>query len=416
MQAILAMIALLGGTAHGVAGADAVQEFGSLRKAAREAHQRGDKAAYLESSKRLFDFLHGSPQALLQLMAGELYAGNTAAALANLRDYVAMGGSYDEALKDPRFDALRADANFAAESAAMARNAGRESRSVRALILKPADFVPEDIDYDASSGTFFVTSVLNRRIVRISHLKDIAVFALAPDPWPMMAIKVDAARRRVWATEIAAGEGKSAVLEYSFDGKLQKRLPGPDGSQLGDMALTADGALIVADGEGGGIYRIAATADGLQRIDHGDFVSPQTPCPLPDGHLLIPDYARGIGNLNPATGEVRWLHAPRHQTDGIDGLYLHGRSLIATQNGAAPERVVQFDLDEKLSSIESESVIERSTPTLGDPTHGVVVGKYFYYLANSGWQGLDERARKKPDAKLTPPLLMRAPLSPSMRP
>ncbi|HEY2686713.1 MAG TPA: hypothetical protein VGI93_24580 [Steroidobacteraceae bacterium] len=406
------MLAITGEMARGAGAPDAPQQFGALRQAAHEAHQRGDKAAYLEGSKRLYEFLNASPQARLQLIAAELFAGDSAAALSSLHDYVVMGGSYDDALKDQRFDALRAQPGFGDESAGMAKNAAPESHSTRQLALEPAEFVPEDIDYDAPSDTFFITSVLNRSIISVRHLKDVHTFAMSPDSWPMMAIKVDGARGHLWATEIAAGEGQSAVLEYDLHGNLLKRLPGPKGSQFGDMALEADGAVLVADGEGGGIYRVAAAEDRLRRIDRGDFVSPQTPCPLPDGRILIPDYVRGIGSLDPKSGRVQWLRAPRHQLDGIDGLYRYGRTLIATQNGASPERVVRFDMDPTLLHVESEYVIERSTPTLGDPTHGVVVGKYFYYLANSGWPGLDEHARKKTGAVLSAPLLMRAPLAP----
>jgi hypothetical protein len=406
------MLAIIGVKARSAEPPDAVQQFGALRQAAHEAHQRGDKSAYLQGSKRLYEFLHASPQGRLQLIAAELFAGDRAAALADLHDYVVMGGSDDDALKDRRFEALRAQAGFAAESAAMARNAAPESQGTPMLTLEPAEFVPEDIDYDSRSDTFFITSVLNRSIISVRHLKDVSTFAKPLDSWPVMAIKVDGARGRVWATEIAAGEGQSAVLEYDLQGKLLARVPGPKGSQLGDMALEADGAVLVADGEGGGIYRVAAAEDRLTRIDRGDFVSPQTPCPLPDGRILIPDYVRGIASLDPKSGRIQWLSAPRHQLDGIDGLYLHGHSLIATQNGTSPERVVRFDLDPTLSHVESEFIIERATPTLGDPTHGVVVGKYFYYLANSGWQGLDEHARKKAGAVLSAPLLMRAPLAP----
>lgn len=391
---------------------DAVQQLGALRKAAREAHQRGDQAAYLEASRRLYDFLHGSAQATLQMIAADLYAGNEAAALAGLHDYVAMGGDYAEALKDAKFDTLRAAKGFAAESAGMARNAEPEIHAKRALTLKPREFVPEDIDFDSSSDTFYLTSVLNRRIVRIKHLTDVRMFALAPDPWPMMAIKVDGARRRIWATEMAAGEGASAVLQYDFAGRLLRKIPGPPGSQLGDLAILSDGTAMVADGEGGGLYQAKPAAERLERIDHGDFVSPQTPCPLPDGHVLVPDYVRGIGKFDPASGEVRWLTSSAHQLTGIDGLYLYGLSLIATQNGVSPERVVRFAMDGTFTTILSESIIERSTPTLGDPTHGVVVGKYFYYIANSGWPELDEHARKKPGAKMSAPMLMRAPLPP----
>jgi hypothetical protein len=80
---------------------------------------------------------------------------------------------------------------------------------------------------------------------------------------------------------------------------------------------------------------------------------------------------------------------------GIDGLYLQGRTLIATQNGASPERVVRFELDKSLTDVESESVIERATPTLGDPTHGVIVHGAFYYIANSGWDTLEDDGTPK---------------------
>ena len=43
-----------------------------------------------------------------------------------------------------------------------------------------------------------------------------------------------------------------------------------------------------------------------------------------------------------------------------------------------------------------------SPQTLGDPTHGVVVGDYFYYIANSGWDVLDEHgqfARRQKSAR-----------------
>jgi hypothetical protein len=56
----------------------------------------------------------------------------------------------------------------------------------------------------------------------------------------------------------------------------------------------------------------------------------------------------------------------------------------------------------------SESIIERATPTLGDPTHGVVVGRYFYYIANSGWNVLDEHGNLLEGKSLPPSSVMRA--------
>jgi hypothetical protein len=103
--------------------------------------------------------------------------------------------------------------------------------------------------------------------------------------------------------------GRSAVLCYDLrSGKLLRRIDGPRGSALGDMALMANGDVIVSDGEGGGVYRLLAQGSVLERLDDGDFISPQTPAMHPDGkHVFVPDYARGIGVLEVATKQMRWL-------------------------------------------------------------------------------------------------------------
>jgi hypothetical protein len=95
---------------------------------------------------------------------------------------------------------------------------------------------------------------------------------------------------------------------------------------------------------------------------------------------------------------------------GIDGLYAAGSTLIATQNGTSPERVVRFALTSLETRVLSELLIERATPTLGDPTHGVVVGDYFYYIANSGWDSLDQHGVAKKGKSMTAPSVMRAKL------
>lgn len=101
----------------------------------------------------------------------------------------------------------------------------------------------------------------------------------------------------------------------------------------------------------------------------------------------------------------------RFALNGIDGLYFDRGRLIAVQNGTSPERVVAFTLDASLTRVESETVIERSTDTLGDPTHGVVIDNDFYYIANSGWDIIDDNGNLKAGAKASPPRIMRAQLS-----
>jgi hypothetical protein len=56
----------------------------------------------------------------------------------------------------------------------------------------------------------------------------------------------------------------------------------------------------------------------------------------------------------------------------------------------------------------SETILERSTGTLGDPTHGVVIDDHFYYIANSGWDITDDHGNMKPGTKPSAPRIMRA--------
>lgn len=277
--------------------------------------------------------------------------------------------------------------------------------------LSDAGLLAEDIDYDPGSRTFLITSVLEKKIVRVAADGKVNDFASSPSHWPMLAIKVDAAHNRVWATEVAMRDftiapksdwGHSAVLCFELaSGKLVRRMEGPGKTALGDMVLTADGTPIISDGENGGIYRVGGNQ--LERIDEGDFISPQTPAMNPDGkHVFVPDYARGIGLLDLSSKQVTWLDRAgktKHAINGIDGLYFDRGSLIATQNGTSPERVVRLRLSADLTGIASEQIIERSTPTLGDPTHGAVVGDFFYYIANSGWDVVDDHGELKSGAR-----------------
>ncbi len=151
-------------------------------------------------------------------------------------------------------------------------------------------------------------------------------------------------------------------------------------------------------------------------INGKDFISPQTPVVLPGGNLVaIPDYLRGIGILDLASGQVHWVNhwggaqsgGARFALNGVDGLYFADGSLMLTQNGTSPERVVRMKLDRSRENVVSEEIIERATATLGDPTHGVVIGDWFYYIANSGWDALDEHGDVKAGEKLSPGLVMR---------
>lgn len=388
--------------------ASAPEQLLSLRKSLRAARDKNDWASYGTYAAQLKEFLNGSPRSLLEVARADAMTARLDEAKAEAQHILDMGQAEDALLSAPF--------NLHNLEAAITANRQPVSRAALAWELPQAGFLPEDIDYDAKTRRFFLTSILEKRIAWLGRDGKMHDFAAAPDPWPMLALKVDPQRRRLWATEVALKDftiapksewGRSAVLCYDLDsGKLLTRIEGPAGSALGDMALTPDGIPIVSDNEGA-VYRLDEKS--FHRLDSGDFISPQTATMSADGKsIFVPDYVRGIAVLDASSHQVRWLPMEnKFNLIGIDGLYLRGDDLLATQNGSSPERVISFRLDPSHTRIVSQAIFESATSTLGDPTHGVVVGSDFYYIANSGWDTLTDSGERKPDAKITAPRIMK---------
>ena len=404
-----------------VAHPTAIEQLRDLRQQAHAAITAGDQKKRLEIVLELQKLVHDSPASVETVAQAYAAAGNADSALAALNRLANMGQSDDDLLhgKDKGFSRLMGLPAYQEVLKRFAANETPVSRAETAFVLSDANLLAEDMDYDPLTKSFLMTSVLEKKIVRVSPDGKLRDFAQSPSGWPMLAIKVDAERGRVWATEVAldgfkvvpaSDWGRSAVLCFDLSsGKLVRRVEGPSHSALGDMTLTPEGDPIVSDGDGGGAYRLRR--DTLRRIDHGDFISPQTPAMHPDGrHVFVPDYTRGIGVLDLGNESVTWLDqggAKPFALSGVDGLYFDRGSLILVQNGTSPERVVRMQLDPKMTRVTSEQIIERATPTLGDPTHGVVVGDSFYYIANSGWNQLDDHGVLLPGAVFTPARIMR---------
>jgi hypothetical protein len=232
-------------------------------------------------------------------------------------------------------------------------------------------------------------------------------------------------RGALWVTAAAipnfepapkADAGKSTLLELDIStGKIRHRYDLPDDGTphvLGDAALMPNGDLIISDGLSGAVYRFHNGT--FARIDHGEFLSPQTPAISPDGAIIVPDYIRGLALLSPDSPRpVTWIANSFHALNGIDGLYFSpappkdGPELYAIQNGISPHRIIAIHLASKLPAVKSVDVLLSNTPGLGEPCHGVFTkSQNFYFIANSGWDQLDDNGKVKPDTQPTPPEIL----------
>lgn len=359
---------------------------------------------------RLEELLDGRVDIVYRLAKAEAMLGNKDGALAGLTVYSKSGLTFADPAVAPEFVSLKNSPEFEAILSRVKSARLAVSASKPFLTLPEPDLIAEDIAYDSRGGKFYISSVRHSKILSMDKHGASAEFAHGA--WPILALGVDSKRRILWASTVAMPqgvgyrkeeEGRSALLKYSLDtGALLKRydLTGETKHALGDMTVSASGDVFVSDGEGA-VYRVDHGRDALDiLVGTGVFHSPQTPALSADGRwLLVPDYSRGIGIVDLATRAVRLLEHPKELSlGGIDGMYLAGRTLIAIQNGTAPERLIRMTLDASLERVLEWETIEANWPGLGDPTHGVVVGEQFYFIAHSGWDRMTDDGTVKPGA------------------
>jgi hypothetical protein len=365
--------------------------------------------------------LRGLPLVQLRLANVEARLDRPEEALRRLQRYAAMGLTADLAA-DSALAPLRTLPGWAPLAERIARNAEPVRRGDTAFVLPSRDMLAEDIAYDPRSDRFFVSSMRERRILAVDRAGRAQDFVASGQDglWAAVDLGVDVRRRLLWVTTDAipfqvgydsADAGRAALVAYDLgSGRLARRIEAPRDTAhfLADLAVAPTGEVYVSDNETRAVYVVRPGADSLEvLVPPGVLANPQGPALSPDGRrLFIADYLLGIAVVDLATRSLGWLPQPPDvATNGIDGLYVAGRWLIGVQNGTAPERIVRFAVDAGFTRILGWEVLEQN-PQLDEPTHGVVVGDWFYFIANSG----DDRARGnvvRDDPAARPPAVLR---------
>ena len=138
-------------------------------------------------------------------------------------------------------------------------------------------------------------------------------------------------------------------------------------------------------------------------------MSPQGPSVSPDGRsLYVADYIRGLARVDLASRSVTWLkHAREIALSGIDGLtFVKQNRLVVVQNGVWPNRVMSLTLTDDGAAVSSASVLAQDTAAIREPTHGLLRGDAFLFIANSGWDGFGEDGAPLKEGRLTPPAIL----------
>ncbi|MGH7742773.1 MAG: SMP-30/gluconolactonase/LRE family protein, partial [Candidatus Eiseniibacteriota bacterium] len=401
----------------------------ATERAAREAFAGGDTLGFRNELLLLCDQLNGNPRVVLRLARVEAALGHSGSACQWLARYADMGLGL-ELGSDSLLASATADSSCSRTRERIANNLADPVDQARPVFTLPdTGAIAEDVAYDSRSHRYFVSSVRAGRVWCFDRRGRALRFA-GPEQdslWSVMALYADAAHGRLWVTSACLREGarfssrdsgRTAVLCYELGSgkRLGRWEPPGDGRAraFGDMTVGPDGTAYVSESVQGAIYLIHSPSDSLETLlPEGTLRAPQTPALTPDHtRLMVADYALGIAVVELSSRRVSWLdHRRDAALTGVDGLYFSGRSLIAIQNGTQPERLIKIELNEAMTRVENLEVLQQNIRTLGDPTHGVLVGSDFDFIANSGWDRVNESDPRAPMSPGSPPQIMRIHLS-----
>jgi hypothetical protein len=281
-----------------------------------------------------------------------------------------------------------------------------QEHSQVAFRIADSELIPEGIAYDPHARIFYVGSTYKRKIVSIDRKGTVRDFTgEAQDGlWGVLGMKVDTQRRQLWAVSSNAGGempgrgldrdclGCSAVFKYDLrTGRLIKKYVldnKPNLHFLNDLTINSRGDAFITDTLTGDIYLIS------RRRDEPELFINLGPQSYPNGIDLSGDekqlFVAAVGGIRVV--DLRDKRSRTLKLPGvvsplvIDGLYFYKRSLIAIQPFADRRKIVRYSLNNEANVVTRVEVVEPEHGLFNQPTTGVIVGKDFYYIANSQLQ------------------------------
>jgi sugar lactone lactonase YvrE len=419
----LLLLAALVPTAVAVAQSDPVAESRTHYRAAVQAHEARDLQAFLDHARKAQALRPAHGGVTYALAAALALTGDSAGALATLRHFAVLGYSADLAA-DSDFVRLRGTEAYAELARRLQRNGEPVVASRVAFELPERDLLTEGIAHDARTDVFYVGSVHQSKIFRITRGGTVSELEPElPGRWAPLGLRVDPKGGALWVASAAlpqtagynsADSGRSAILRYDLQsGRLSARYDAPaDGTPhvIGDLIVTRGGHVYATDSRAPVLYRVPARGASLERfVECPLLLSAQGLALTPDERsLYVADYARGILRVDLRDRSVSLVEAADSVLAlGIDGLYFHQGTLVGIQNGVTPHRVARFTLSPAGDRVLRAEVLERAHPRYDEPTLGVLVEGDLFYIANAQWERFGQDGQIAKPGSLRSPAVLR---------
>jgi len=393
---------------------------------AKEAYQLKDYSAFYDHISKALE-MHPYHQGIMYqkaLAAVHIQKPEEAATL--LRKAILINTSFDLSLDD--FNSLHEREDFKRIRQLKAELDQPVQTSTREFTISDSQLHAESIASGLKSGTFFITSIHKRKVIFIDA-KGVASDFIASKQdglGAVMNVKVDPKTNSLWVAstitpEMMDYDSTLVSAIYQFDLRTRKLIdryePQYEAKEFffGDLILNKAGDVFVSDSRNNVIFKVNHQTKKLdQYFSSSEFWNIQgIGFSKDETYLYIADYIKGIFRLTPKTQELRLLSVEAiASVKGVDGLYVYENKLITIQNGVQPMRVMEFTLNNTHDAIVAAHTIDRGHVDFNEPTNGCLVNDTLYYVANSQWNGYDEKKKIKPAAELQAIIILKSALKP----
>ena len=390
-------------------------DYADARAELVAAYQAQDYAGMVAAAHKGVAARPDHPGAKFNLALAFVLNDEGEAALATLEQLLSNGIDFGVDELD-EFAALRELDGWAAYAEGLQELRAPQGSAEIAYRLDDGLFVPEGIAI-GSDGEFYLGSIHKGLLLR-----DGEVLSDRQGHWSVFGMRFGddgslwfASAAVAQLEDVGEDRGKTGLFRANTSsGEITRAAVLPqraDEQVLGDLVIVDD-LIYATDSLTGAVYRYAIAADEFSTlVEPGLMRSPQGLVVDASGeYLYVADYTSGLYRVSLEDGAAeRVALPPAVSAYGIDGLYRHGKELIAIQNGIRPHRVVAFTLSADGGAITASRILASSLPEFDEPTLGLVHEGDFYFVANSHWNRFDRENRLP--AGLTGPIVLKISLA-----